>query len=570
MAYAPRPDGLNDVILDDGTRVPSGLPAAQLEAMGHSPIAPMGAPPLGPAAFAGPGASDLSAINNAIQQQSAPQSLPPVGPPPPPQTLNAPGSIIPQGATLGAIPDTPGVRSLPPFDAFRAQAEKSVPSSTVPNAQRDLVPLGAGGQGGGLQPSYMPQGRTVKLKGGDIRASFARQPGIEVGQDVKNDLTNNDPENLDINATQDYDDREQARLDRAKLLQDQQQQVDHAAARRAQVDQMIAQKQQVIADRDRELDRLTPQSAREVFEDRSGFAKALSAISIALGGYLQGRNGGENMGLKMLNDSIHDEVAAQRARYDEAAGKGREARNDYAQALQIYGTPEAAALDLEMRHNAAAEAVVRNQAQQIENRDSQQAAFQMADQLRAQRAQTKLQLDELEKGKVLQENWVNVPDRYVQMGGPPHLKSDQRERLVRMPGGGYAFARSAEDARKVQGSLTGAGDVLQGLQKLRSLADDNTLTDMQKRAQYKAISTDLAPIISVQKGQGAMSDDEVKRMTALLGDPDAVIQDRGATLDEAIRAQQGRIGSQVRDYLHRDPDANYPVTAGRPNVRSDQ
>lgn len=566
MAYAPRPDGLNDVILDDGTRVPTGLPAAQLEAMGHSPLAPMGAPPPGPVAFAGPGASDLSAINNAIQQQTAPQPLPPVGPPPPPQAQNAPGSIIPQGATLGAIPDTPGVRPLPTFDAFRSQAEKAVPTSTVPNARRDLVPLGFGQGGGGLQPSYAPQGRTVKLKGGDVRASFVRQPGIEVGQDVRNDLTNTDPENLDINATQDYDDREQARLDRAKLLQDQQQQIDHAAARRAQVDQMIAQKQQVVADRDRELDRLTPQSAREVFQSQPAIAQVLAGISIALSGY--GR--ADNPGLKMVQDSINGEVAAQRARYEAAAGKGAAARNDYAQALQIYGTPEAAALDLEMRHNAAAEAIVRNQAQQIENRDSQQAAFQMADQLRAQRAQTKLQLDELEKGKVLQENWVNVPDRYVQVGGPPHLKPAERERLVRMPGGGYAFARSSEDARKVQGSLTGAGDVLQGLQKLRSLADDNTLTDMQKRAQYKAISTDLAPIISVQKGQGAMSDDEVKRMTALLGDPDAVIQDRGATLDEAIRAQQGRINSQVRDYLHRDPDANYPVTAGRPSVRSDQ
>jgi hypothetical protein len=570
MAYAPRPDGLNDVVLDDGTRVPSSLSVDQLRAMGHAPIPmPQGNPfgGLPPNAVAGPGGNpDETLIANTFQAQQAPQQS---GPFPGGRLAIAPGTqLIEQ--------PTPTGKPRPDFASGVQQIQAEAPQANpqAAPARRELVPLSGGGPQQGSPYTYAPpgQGRAVKLKGGDVRASFVRQPGEEVGDDVKSDLLNNDPEQADLNAVENYDEREQQRIDVTKQLQSQQQQVDQATARRSQIDQMLQQKQQLIDQRDAEAERLTPQTAREVWEDKPALARVFAGLAMVLGGALQGLQGrATNPGLDMINQSIRDEVNDQRARYEAALKKGQTVRNDYSQALTLYGTPEAASLDLEMRRNALAAKLIQNQGESITNRDRQQAAFQTADQMRQQRAELKLKLNDLEKGKILQENWVNVPDRYATVGGAPKIPKEARERLVRMPDGNYGFVRASEARDKVQGKLTAGADILNGLQKLKSLSDTANLhTDLKARAEYEAIAADTLPLVNVAAGQGAISKGDQDNVEKLLGSPGAVLTDNGARLEQAIRAQQSRLNSTIRDNVHADPDALYPYTSARPQTKSDE
>src|SRR5687767_13257217 len=95
-SYAQRPDGLLEVTLDDGRRMPTALDPGTLEAQGIYAEAPPMPPPgpdmrtaglgnMGTPAQA-PGLSDLGASPafGQLMGAGAPQSPPPMGPPAPP------------------------------------------------------------------------------------------------------------------------------------------------------------------------------------------------------------------------------------------------------------------------------------------------------------------------------------------------------------------------------------------------------------------------------------------------------------------------------------------------------
>src|SRR5688500_2020147 len=302
MAYQARPDGLNDLILDDGTRVVSPLPADQLQAMGHSPIEAQQPPSMamGPDALA----QNRLPMGATLTMMDAPNA----GPPKPFEQQ------VSQQLQQAAGPASPDLR-LPTRDEQvndqrRATArveearQKADTSKLIP-----MVPGASGAPAGGA--GYAPQ-RVTKIKGGDVRASFTRIPGQEVPDDVKRDALNTDAEDLELTADAIATQREELRQKRELQLIDQQKTIDREAARRTQVDQRLSGLQSVIDHRDREIEKMRPQSAQDVIDDRGWMGRVGAALTMAVSGYGASLMGStENPGYRMLRDSIMDEVASQ-------------------------------------------------------------------------------------------------------------------------------------------------------------------------------------------------------------------------------------------------------------------
>jgi len=565
MAYQPRPDGLTDLILDDGTRIASPLPIAQLEEMGHRPIPPMPqGPGLDPNATAEFDAAHIQGMLNAPQQ---PTQQPGYGPPPPPSALDAPGGF----KVVGEMP-TPDGKPRPSLQAGIQQIQAEAPQTVKSAPKRNLVPLGgAQVQQQGI-PGYAPQ-RVQKIKGGDVRASFTRVPGQEVPDDVKGDALNTDAEDLELSADVIATQREELRQKREMQILEQQKMLDRQQVQRQHTDQQIASKQSLIDQRDREVEKMRPQSVQDVIDDRGFLGRVGAALTMAVGAYSAALTGGQNQGYQMVRESIMDEISSQRAAYEDAKERGEIARNDYAKAIAMYGTPEAASLDMEMRRIGVAEKVLENRAGKIQDQEYLQQANQVASQLRAQRADTKMKLIELEKGKVLQENWQYVPDRYVGTGGPPKVKKEDGERLVRMPDGQYKFARDATQARKLQ-DVVKANDRLSTLAgRLKSLTDTVGKREptAAERAAGDTIKSEMMFTYKDASQAGALDKGLQDAMDGYFGKATDMfrIEDVGRKLDEVGRIASGKIREVDRYDLHPTPDYA-PGSVMRPPGESDE
>lgn len=592
MAYAPRPDGMNDLFLDDGTRVLSPLPAEQLESMGHQMVGGMPvpqAPGLDPMAVAGPGGGvpELPPEGwapGSFGMPSQSQQVPGHGGMAPASAYNEPPAAAgPAPAAAEQQARLQGENAVAQAEEAKRRASSAYGASQQPAAApgakaRNLVPLG-GGMGGQQQmgSGYAPQ-RVTKIKGGDVRASFVRQPGQEVPDDVKADALNTDAEDLELTADNIVAQREELRQKREVQLLEQQKMIDQQAVRRQQVDQRIAAKSNVIDQRDREIEKMRPQSASEVWEEKGTVARVLASLTAGLvgglNGYaagLQGRAAGPNQVLVSINEAVMDEVAHQRANYEAALARGDVARNDYARAIAIYGTPEAAALDIEMRGIGLSEKLLENRASKIQDQEYLQASNQAASALRAQRADVKMKLLELEKGKTVQENWQYQPDRFMVSGGAPKVKNP--ETIVRLPSGQYMFARGGTEARAAQGKIVANARLAELSGRLKSLTD--TVGKREPTAPEKAaaetIKSEMMFTYKDASQAGALDKGLQDAMEGYFGKAADVfrVEDVGRKLDEVGRIATKKVNEVVTYDLH--PDQSYsPSVPVRPPGESDE
>jgi hypothetical protein len=447
-------------------------------------------------------------------------------------------------------------------DAGKADPKDLVPLTSDEGAQN---PYSRGSGGGGI----------VKIKGGSVLANFTRVPGQEVPDDVKNDIKGDTrAEDLELSAATIADQRDAITNDREKLLLDQQKEFDLERARRAKVDQELQRKSQLIDQRDREAEALKPQSAKEVWQSKSTAAQAMGIISVALGGYLQGLTGMKNNpGLDQVNGFIDQEVADQRAKYEYALANKKDAQNEYAKAIQLYGTPEAAELDLRMRMYGNLENMLKVRGEKIGTQEYLQASNAAAQELRQQRAETKLRLYELEHGKTVKQEFVNVPDRFVSTGGPPKLKPEHRERAVRLPNGNYVFARSAEAAKKAQAQIKVDTGIRNAASRLRYLRNQpGAKTDPAIRGQIAGAGANL--FINLKEGAniGTLDKGALDFRTEWTGDVNALLDMGGvdAKLEEVGRAADIRINDTMQYDLQADPESLTPITGARPRAQSDE
>lgn len=578
--YTPRGDGLVNVDVGGGRML--AMPEAHAQAGGATLAMPNLAPPpglnpysaLGPNAVAGPGGggSDEQAIAAAM---AAPQAPAPQQPSP---FVNGQLNIAP-GTRLEA-PPMPDGRPRPDFAAgvqqLQAEAPQANPEAAAAPVEgltridpRSGIPQGPPGVGYGAAGP----GRVVQTsKGGDMRASFVRKPGEELAPGVAEYASSLDPaavtssrETAVTNAAIARDNGVAAEIDGIRAAEGE---LEAQRAKVAENRAALQQKLDIVDQREREAMNATPQTRREVLQSRGALAGVMSGLSIALGGWVQGLRGGENPGLKIINDSIESEISSQRAKWEAQKDKVGMARSDFGQAMQLYGDPNMAEADMRMRALTLAANMANTYKAQGDNQEWLANQQQVTQQLASQAAGEKQKWKTLADGQVVQENYVYKPPTFAQVGGPAKVTKEQREiakdareRLIRAPDGSYAYVGSPNRVKEVQEQLTAGGDVVDGMAKLLTLANDNTITDLEKRAKYKALTQDIRPIISVAKKQGAMGEQEVKGYEDLLGDPSAIIRDNGATIKMAIEQQRARNNRVLRDNAFADPDATIPFAA---------
>ncbi len=289
-----------------------------------------------------------------------------------------------------------------------------------------------------------------------------------------------------------------------------------------------------------------------LFADNGAGFGIMAAIGGALGGILQARQGGENQFLKTLDTMIDRDISAQKANIMQGHEKASAAREDY-QALRTQLGDERLAEEVHRQRignwvGARIQAVAANT-----NSDLVRERANMALQdLEAWKADRQMQMDPM------------MYRAAMMVGGQAPQPTD-RSLTVRMPDGRAYEMPTKESADKIRANL---GYTLQmqeninqalAIRKSASAADlANPLSTVSK--QLKALAADTAEIVTVRKGQGAMSkgdrdvaDDSVGAMRGLMSNN-----------DDVLRSSHSRFGKQMQLELRgsgaEEIQAGYRVT----------
>jgi hypothetical protein len=580
--YTPRGDGLVNVDVGGGRVLPMGEAQAQAGGATLAVMPPQpGAPPpvaspysaLGPEAVAGPGGGPATPMPMAPTPGDA-----------------GPGSIMALYGP-GSQPSPDQFRAMLGRQAQPAAASHEAPPNQLP-AKFDTLPVAQPSAEGltridprsatpqgppGINFGATSPGRIVQTsKGGDIRASFVRRPGEELAPGVKEYADSLDPaeiasrhETATTNAAIARDnavaEQISATKDAEAELEQQRQQV---ASNRA----ALQQKLDIVDRREREAADATPQTRREVLQSRGALAGVMSGLSIALGGWVQGLRGGENPGLKIVNDSIESEISSQRAKWEASKDKIGAARSDFGQAMQLYGDPNMAEADMRMRALTLAANMANAYKTQGENQEWMANQQQVSQALAAQAAGEKQKWKTLADGQVVQENYVYKPPTYAQVGGPPKVTKDQREQMkearerqVRLPDGSYAYAVNPAHVRALQDKITAANNTLDAFSQIRALLPKGggPVTDPNVRKQIEAIQDRALSSLSASEAQGVVTKADAERASATLSDINAIITDGGAGLKATESVVRNNMEATVRDNTYADPDATTPTRSGK-------
>lgn len=108
----------------------------------------------------------------------------------------------------------------------------------------------------------------------------------------------------------------------------------------------------------------TPQM-EDYWGSRGTFANVMTGLSIALGGALQGLRGGQNPGLEMSNQSIDRWINAQQEDYKRAQGRVTDADNQFARAVQMFGSENLAASHLREQAWGVRDGMLKSYAEKI-------------------------------------------------------------------------------------------------------------------------------------------------------------------------------------------------------------
>jgi len=463
-------------------------------------------------------------------------------------------------------------------------AQKLSPNTEVVNMTRETQPMRAGEpipknkglRGGGDvvqagfgEPTAAPEQRArfVKTPGRDIRAGFTIQK------------TGASPEDYEAAEEAEADASIDRKLGAQGIAGRQATQTEELSAEMGRQIRRegVALRQQEERNRAREEDYQRRQAAIEKerddvskmnvsvadFIDDGSVASVIGAIAMLAAAPGAAYSGGENDAIKAIEGHLDKKMAQARERLG-----GKESELD--RLTKLYGSPAEAEAEYRDRQRMLVQSMGQKMALDA-------GATDAADNLRMQfadwddqRAQSRLARQEALAGKVT-EQWQYMPEKVVQVGGPRALKPEARERAVRLPNGQYVFARTKNDAEKVQTQLTSGNAVLDGLGKLRTIMADGQPWDPEKRGRAQSIAAALALDIKNADQAGALDKGTQEIVTAMTSDPSNMFNPAAtARIDAASERQRGKTGGLVRDYLHVDPEGTTPVSAARPqSVRHD-
>lgn len=268
----------------------------------------------------------------------------PVYPPEPPADVMTGQSVAPSPA-----PASLAAQAAPAFQAATARY--------APQAPALPAELGASSGYGSAYDAAVASGRFTPQQLQAAEASRAKHAGTPLGlqgealrigsKGTLADLTANIAEQRALATAQERADAASANAavvdeDQAKRFESMRAEFDESQNKRlADMDELRA---------DIAKTKIDPS---QYWSKGSGFGQALSLLSVAIGGFAKGWSGGrlENTGLKMLDQAIDRDIAAQRDNLSTKRGLLAESQSVFSMARQRFGDDQAAAEFTKARQN---------------------------------------------------------------------------------------------------------------------------------------------------------------------------------------------------------------------------
>jgi hypothetical protein len=473
------------------------------------------------------------------------------------------------GAGIAPPPTAPDWATGKTFDQEAAANAPAAERAAQAKREQDAAEVAKLKQ---IEPSTGKEGgyqldQPIKIVGGGLPLdSRVVRPGVRGEASFKRVMNDLSPEGLrdqHLTGAQDvYLAREQAieteRLANESTAIYNEDRKNELAERRAK----LQEKQNTIEQREREASQATPQSRAEIMGSRSGLSKMMGALSIAMGGYYQGLTGRNNPGLDLINQTIAQEIADQRAKWEAAKDKVGFANNDFGKAMQLYGDPNVAEADLYNRNLTLAANMAQNHWKRAENEGEYSKQKEVAQALLEQAAAKKQEAHTLLNGQILQDTYKREEQKVAGL-----LDDKQLRRQVHIPGYGYGFVTNPDAQKEIQDRATYAGNAIELIAEMRSHMPKSggPVTDLGDRRAISALKVRVLAALSKAEGQGIVTEADAKNAKDVLADENALFT-RG---DEALGATELAIGLAlegiVRDSVYSDPNGRTPMRKQRAN-----
>lgn len=516
--YSPLPDGSFQVERDDGAKVRTALQAPELEAMGL-----LAKPPeleqferentVAQNIFPEGGriATDAEVRGAPKRQAAAPldQVLQNAGIAPGEQVAKAGYATPPakpQQQTIPVRPAQPAQQQQEPdtLDSLEKLALSQVVSSSAPRKGRGMVPV-----------AQTIQKQNV-AKPEDLKELDALEQENEAKQQEQV-LRNAQDRGLVLD--QAIAQNQQRELQLSKQFE-----------QRAAVDRKLEQLNKYAEERETAAATMPTKSPTEEFFKGSGgtFARFVAAASLFASAFASGVTGMPNYAMQIFQDAIKERSETLKNEYDKAVAAGRTARNAYADALALYGTPEMAMqalndlgeaiadryMQLEVEKQANAQQMQQFEMMKMQRAEARKARWLQRNADAAGQVTTSFKNDTGSSGgTTASKEWVRIALDIRKERGKG------KENIVRLPDGtvGYAAEGAAKDAQK----LVVASNKVARLSRriLHLMEQPGSKSDAEKRGQLNNLIIQLQAAYKEGQNLGSYDDGTAKLLERFTGDP---------------------------------------------------
>lgn len=605
--YAPRPDGLLEVTLDDGRRMPTALDASTLEAQGI--YAQMAEPPPSPLASQGtaglgnlgtpaqaPGLSDLGtspAFGQLMGAGAAPPQPPPapIGPPVPPPPPAGNMSVMPEAGMSRMPPPAPPAPAAQgaPVAPGRGALEQDISDT----AQKFML---AELERGAAPAQRIPGGE--KRDTYELKYKVAPPVDPQIAEDIGESRIDQQLATQETSEQEQYGRAMQARL-AAREASQAQRELERSIVRKNTIEREVGQRIEAIDARIAKARAVTESgSARErVMKDKGWFGRILATIGVAMGAMAAGQTGGRNLVQEQLDKEVSEELEREKQLYN--VDPERSALKDI---VDAWGTPQGAQKEYELHLREAALTKMQAWARQADEQSVPVAFRQwLADQaLLLQQARAAVNDDATTE---VVEKWKNVPDKYVGGGGADPLKAAERSskladalrnihglgrkgedtaamlrieetragRSLRTPSGQKLYAPDEKRAQTAEMQLFSVSQIRDNLNEIkRIMSKPYSEVNLADRERVNVLVQSTVTLGKEAEKLGALSGPDMALITPLSGElaklrlnplnPDVKIR---AGIDQADKHFTRRALDAERG-LYADPELTQPYRPSRP------
>lgn len=353
----------------------------------------------------------------------------------------------------------------------------------------------------------------------------------------------------------------------------------------------IASLQSLADERMESAKSMEPRTRAEIWGSQGNVGRGVAILAAVLGGAAQGLRGGPNSAWDMIDNWVNETVEDDRYQYERAMQLGQSAKRDWAEAVQLYGDVEMAALESKNRKlaNVMASAQMMMNDRQLDATAKERGAAIMAMAEEAYLA-NKQQLMNSIVGTVTKEEATLKPYGQVLQSATPKptggggggaapgitgdklkgLSAEIRGLAVKMPDGTFKFVRNPVVRADTQERLNSAKDMIVTLRQLQSLRADksNTIPWSAKRGQVAALGAQLLVLDKSKNKMGTLDKGLLDFANTRFGKPEEFnVADE--TVDGKIQENINILESEVRKLAERELD-NGPFELTEGGVSPDE